>query len=120
VRLFVPAETREGERRVALVPDTVPKLVALGLEVCVESGAGVEAYASDEDYLKAGANVIATADVPNVLAEADVIATVRPMDPPAAATLKDGAVVLSFLQPRPRRCPSTWFRESRGRSRWTP
>ncbi|MEI6622701.1 MAG: Re/Si-specific NAD(P)(+) transhydrogenase subunit alpha [Actinomycetes bacterium] len=100
MRLFVPAETREGERRVALVPDTVPKLVALGLEVCVESGAGVEAYASDEDYLKAGANVIATADVPNVLAEADVIATVRPMDPPAAATLKDGAVVLSFLQPR--------------------
>lgn len=99
MRLFVPSETRVGERRVALVPDTVAKLAALGLEVTIESGAGREAYATDEDYIAAGASVVATADVPVAFESADVIATVRPLDPERAATLKPGAVALSFLQP---------------------
>lgn len=99
MRLFVPAETREGECRVALVPDTVPKLVALGLDVSIEAGAGVKAYASDDAYIAAGANVVPAAEVPSAFAQADVIATVRPLDPARAATLKAGAVAVSFLQP---------------------
>lgn len=99
MRLFVPKETREGERRVALVPDTVAKLAGLGLEVTVESGAGVEAFATDDDYIAAGASVVATADVAAAFAEADVVASVRPLDPASAQTLKPGAVALSFLQP---------------------
>ena len=50
MKLFVPKETREGERRVALVPDTVSKLAALGLDVTVESDAGAAAFATDADY----------------------------------------------------------------------
>lgn len=99
MRLFVPTETREGERRVALVPDTVGKLAALGLDVTIESGAGSEAFASDEDYTEAGASVVPTEKVAEAFAEADVVATVRPLDPARAETLKAGAVALSFLQP---------------------
>ncbi len=99
MRLFVPTETREGERRVALVPDTVDKLAALGLDVTVESGAGRGACATDDDYVAAGASIVAAPDVAGALASADVIATVRPLDPDRAKTLKPGAVALSFLQP---------------------
>ncbi len=99
MRLFVPTETREGERRVALVPDTVGKLAALGLDVTIESGAGRDAFATDDDYVAAGASIVAAPDVAGALASADVIATVRPLDPDRAKTLKPGAVALSFLQP---------------------
>ncbi len=99
VRLFVPAETREGERRSALVPDTVGKLAALGLEVHVESGAGDPSFATDADFTEAGATVVAAANVDAALGDADVIATVRPLDPDRANKLKAGAVAVSFLQP---------------------
>ncbi len=100
MKLFVPTETREGERRVALVPDTVTKLSALGLDVTVQSGAGVESFATDEDYQEAGATVIAAGDVAEAFATSEVIASVRPLDPQVGATLADGAVALSFLQPK--------------------
>ncbi len=99
MRLFVPAETREGERRVAMVPDTVSRLAALGLDISLESGAGDEAFGGDSEYEAAGASIVASADVDAALADADVIATVRPLDPDRAAKLKAGAVAMSFLQP---------------------
>jgi NAD(P) transhydrogenase subunit alpha len=82
-----------------LVPDTVAKLAGLGLEVTVESGAGVEAFATDDDYVAAGAAVVATDDAAAALAAADIVASVRPLEPAVAQTLKSGAVALSFLQP---------------------
>ena len=57
VKLAVPTETRPGERRVALVPDVVKKLVGTGWEVCVQAGAGTEAAFSDSAYTEAGATV---------------------------------------------------------------
>src|ERR1700761_6439240 len=51
VKLAVPTETRPGERRVALVPDVVKKLVAAGWDVVVQSGAGTEAAFSDNGYV---------------------------------------------------------------------
>ena len=57
VKLAVPTETRPGERRVALVPDVVKKLVGAGWEVCVQAGAGTEAAFSDSAYTEAGATV---------------------------------------------------------------
>lgn len=98
MKLFVPAETRVGERRVALVPDTVAKLTALGLDVSVQSGAGLEAFHDDEQYVAAGASVVA-GDIDATLADADVVATVRPLDSDRCGLLKAGAVTLSFLQP---------------------
>lgn len=98
MRLFVPSETRHGERRVALVPDTVAKLAALGLEVSIESGAGCHAYASDEDYVASGAAIVAPAEVAAAFASADIVATVRPLDVDRAQLLKAGAAAVSFLQ----------------------
>ncbi len=99
MKLFVPTETREGERRVALVPDTVAKLAALGLEVSVQSGAGDESFATNDDYTEAGATVVAEADVAAAFASADIVASVRPLDPDRGQSLKPGAVALSFLAP---------------------
>ena len=73
-RVGVVAERRAGERRVALVPDAVAKLTEAGLQVDVEAGAGESAFASDDDYRAAGADV-----VPGVLATSDVVLTVSPL-----------------------------------------
>lgn len=99
MRLFVPAETRTGERRVAVLPTTVAKFKQLGLDVVVQAGAGAHAYAPDADYQAAGALVVPTASLDDALAAADVVATVRPMDYPRASRLRPGAVAVSFLQP---------------------
>ena len=57
MKLAVTTETRPGERRVALVPEVVKKLVGTGWEVCVQSGAGTEAAFTDSAYTDAGATV---------------------------------------------------------------
>lgn len=57
IRIGVAKESHEGERRVALVPDAVTRLIHLGFEVSVQRGAGKESYFSDEQYLSAGATL---------------------------------------------------------------
>ncbi|MDP4013894.1 MAG: NAD(P) transhydrogenase subunit alpha [Candidatus Nanopelagicales bacterium] len=99
MRLFVPAETRDGERRVAVVADVVGKLSQLGLDVDVQTGAGSAALASDDAYREAGATVIADADVQSAFSQADIVATVRPLPAAQASLVKSGAVCLSLLQP---------------------
>ena len=99
MKVLVPAESRPGENRVALVPESVGRLTALGLTVAVQTGAGLRSYATDDDYRQAGAEVIATEHVAAALGVTDVVATVRPLHPKAVELLKPGAVSLSFLQP---------------------
>ena len=89
----VPKEIRDGEKRVALVPDIINKLTRLGLDVVIESGAGVDAQASDEAYRAAGAQVVAG----DVLKGADVVLSVTALAPQQIATLKKGAITISFL-----------------------
>ena len=89
----VPKEVRDGEKRVALVPDIINKLTRLGLEVVIESGAGVNAQASDDAYRAAGAHV----KQGDVLTEADVVLSVTALTPAQIATLKKGAITISFL-----------------------
>jgi NAD(P) transhydrogenase subunit alpha len=93
VRIGVPKETVAGERRVATVPETVAKLRALGVEVVVESGAGLGAFASDEEYVLAGAKV----HVGDVLGDVDVVLTVQPLPTDAVERLKPGALTAGFL-----------------------
>jgi NAD(P) transhydrogenase subunit alpha len=92
VRVGVPKETVEGERRVALVPEAVGRLTRGGFEVVVESGAGDAAAFRDRDYTEAGATV-------GEPWGADVVAKVQ--KPSAAETerLDDGTVLIAFLQP---------------------
>lgn len=95
MRVAVPTEIRTGEKRVALVPDIINKLTRLGLEVSIQSGAGLNAQASDADYEAAGATVVKG----DVLKGADVVLSVSPLTPAQIGTLKTGAITISFLSP---------------------
>ena len=99
MKVFVPTETIAGERRVALVPEAVTKLCKLGLEVGVQSNAGNSAGHDDNQYVAAGAQIVPTGSVATELAKADVIATVRPLAPELASTVKNGSLTVSFLSP---------------------
>ena len=99
MKVLVPAETRPGERRVAMVPGVVAKFTQLGLEVQVESGAGASAYADDDAYRGVGATVVPTEGMHQALAEADGVASVRPLDYERASRLHAKAVTVSFLSP---------------------
>ena len=89
----VPKEIRDGELRVALVPDIINKLTRLGLDVAIESGAGLGAQANDDAYRAAGAQVVSG----DVLKSADVVLSVTALTPAQIATLKKGAITISFL-----------------------
>jgi len=95
MQIAVPKEIRDGEKRVALVPDVINKLTRLGLDVVIESGAGTHSQGTDADYESAGAKV-AKGDV---LKTADVVLSVQPLTPAQMATLKKGAITISFLSP---------------------
>ena len=97
VKIGVPSETLQGERRVALVPDGASRLAGYGLEVIVQSGAGAAAGFCDDAYREAGALV--EADRKALLAAADVVLAVQPLVIEDVAGLKSGAVTISFLQP---------------------
>jgi NAD(P) transhydrogenase subunit alpha len=97
MRIAVLRETQPGEGRVALVPESVRKLVALKVEVGVESGAGVAAGAADADYESAGARVGEARA--GLLESADVLVAVNRPASEDLARLKKGAVVLGFLRP---------------------
>src|SRR6267378_6279297 len=97
MNIVILRENAPGEARVALMPDSVKKIVALKVSVAVESGAGLGAARTDDDYRQAGAE--SSTDRDALLAAADVLVTVnRPSDDVLAA-LKKGAVVLGFLRP---------------------
>jgi H+-translocating NAD(P) transhydrogenase subunit alpha len=95
VDVAVPAEVHPGERRVALVPETVGRLVAAGLGVRVQAGAGSGAFAPDADYVAAGATVEADDPSPS----ADVVLHVRPLGAHRAAALRRGCVTIGFCAP---------------------
>src|SRR5437763_2420076 len=97
VRVVVPQETADGERRVAAVPDTVAKLTAAGCDVSVQAGAGLTAYVADDDLVARGAGV--TTSRTDLLQSADVVLTVQPLPVGDVAMLAAGAMTVSFLQP---------------------
>ena len=85
--LWVPRETRAGERRVAASPEIAKKLAAAGFEVRVEKGAGEAAGFTDAAYAAAGATTAESAD----WAGADVVLKVAPPTDEEAARLRSGA-----------------------------
>ena len=95
MRVAVPLEIRDGEKRVALVPDIISKLTRLGLDVLIESGAGIHAQATDADYASVGATIAKG----EVLSDADVVLSVQPLTPAQMSKLKKGAITISFLSP---------------------
>lgn len=97
MQIVVPAETWANERRVALIPDSVKKLVRAGFGVTVESGLGRHAGFSDADYQEAGAEL--SSDRTALLASGDIVLRVRKPEAADVAQLKKGAIHVSYLDP---------------------
>jgi NAD(P) transhydrogenase subunit alpha len=93
MRIGVPRETTPGERRVALVPEVVGKLVPAGFEVLVQRGAGEAASFPDAAYEEAGARLV------DDWADSDVVVKVQKPSEDEAGRLRDGQVLIGFLQP---------------------
>jgi len=95
--LGILKETAPGETRVALLPESLKTLVAQGVSITVECGAGLSAGASDQAYVDAGAQVVR--DRAAILSNADLLPMVNSLDAIDQAQLKPGAVVIGFLRP---------------------
>jgi NAD(P) transhydrogenase subunit alpha len=92
MKVSVPKETAAGERRVALVPELVRRLARSGVESVVESGAGAAAHHSDVAYVEAGAQI-------GDGFSGDVVAKVAPPSAAEVGRLREGGVLVGFLQP---------------------
>lgn len=103
MKIVAPRETREGERRVALAPESCKKLVKAGLSVAVEAGAGDSAFFPDEQYREAGASIETSAA--SLLSGADFVYKVQP---PVSLSggghevdlLREGGMLISSLIPQ--------------------
>ncbi len=96
MKISVPKETVDGERRVALVPETVRKLTGSDHEVVVEAGVGEGSMLPDELFEEAGATIASDAAA---AWDADVVVKVQPPSEEEAGRLKSGDVLIGFLQP---------------------
>ncbi len=96
-------EIRDGEKRVALVPESCKKLVQAGIRVTLESGAGEAAYFTDDDYRAAGAGI--ESDLAGLLGDADFLLKVQPpaMNPVLGRheidMMREGSMLLGTLMP---------------------
>jgi NAD(P) transhydrogenase subunit alpha len=103
MRIGIPRERRPNEARVAVSPDTVKKLVALGAQVMIETGAGTSSAVPDGAYAAAGARI--AVDEAESLRDADVVLKVqRPLTaaeggPDELALMKSGAMLIGILAP---------------------
>ncbi|MBL4666014.1 MAG: Re/Si-specific NAD(P)(+) transhydrogenase subunit alpha [Sneathiella sp.] len=103
MKIAIPMERREHEKRVAASPDTVKKFVGLGAEVIIETGAGKLSSFSDQEYTEAGASI--ATDAATALKDADVVLKVqRPLTasedgPDELSLIKKGATLVSVLAP---------------------
>src|SRR4051812_7480409 len=92
MRLAVLKECRAFETRVAATPETVKRLVALGLTVAVEAGAGAQAAIPDADYAGAGAEIVG--DAAGALAGAGIVFAVQVPLPEQLALIPRGALLI--------------------------
>ena len=93
----VPRETFAGEKRVATVPEAVPKLAKLGFGLIVQSGAGAAASITDEAYAAAGAKIVP--DAAAVWSGADIIFKVRAPSAEEVQAMREGQILVSFIWP---------------------
>ncbi len=102
MKIGIPKEVRPGERRVAITPETVGRLLKLGFEVAIESGAG--AGASFEDAAYAAAGVTVEPDAAKIWSTSDIVLKVQPPDKRAdgrheADMIREASTLVSFLWP---------------------
>ncbi len=95
MKIAIPREIAEGEARVAAVPDTVKKYVALGFEVSVEKNAGMKSGYADEEYKNAGAKIVAKADA--LYKDADVVLKIKAPEAEELSLIKKNTIVLAHF-----------------------
>ena len=93
VHVAVLKETQPHERRVALVPSVVPKLIKLGARLHMETGAGAAVKLADDAF----SDVVFLSDRKALLADADVVLAVQPPALSAVEAMKPGAILISFI-----------------------
>ena len=91
----VPAETAEGERRVAMVPDVASRLIKKGLRIVIERGAGARSYLSDEAFAESGVELGSREEAFG----ADVILKVQPPTDEEIALMNPNATFIGFMSP---------------------
>ena len=102
MKVGIAKEIRPGERRVAATPDTTRRLVKLGFEICIESGAGAGASFPDAEFEAAGATIVDTAEL---WSGSDVVLKVQPpemnlaLQKHEADLVREGSVLISFIWP---------------------
>ncbi len=97
MKVGIPKETADGERRVALTPETAGRIQKLGYDLQVESGAGEGANFSDDAYREAGVEVLPNADA--VWSNSDIVMKVQQPSIDEAAKLQAGKTLISFVWP---------------------
>ncbi len=97
MKIGIPKEIYQGETRVALIPQSVKKIIAKGCEVLVESGAGEKSFFSDKDYEECGAKIIK--DPASLFSSSDLIIKIRKPENNEINLMKEGAGLVSLLYP---------------------
>ena len=97
MQIGVLKETHPGENRVAVIPDTVKKLVKLGAELTVEAGLGQGSGFADNEYADAGATVASGRN--DILSQSDIILRIRKPEADDAGKLKQDCIHISYLDP---------------------
>jgi NAD(P) transhydrogenase subunit alpha len=97
MKLAIAKEIEAGERRVALVPDAVARLVKQGVEVWVQAGAGAKSFFSDLAYEAVGAKIVG--DTAALWGEADVVVKIGALQESEVHQLREGGVFIGFLNP---------------------
>ena len=97
MKIGIPKEIFEGEKRVALTPQSAQALKKLGYDVLVEAGAGEAARFSDDNYREAGVTVVP--DAAELWAQADIVAKIRPPEASEVEKTRSGQILISFLYP---------------------
>ncbi|MHC1707359.1 MAG: Re/Si-specific NAD(P)(+) transhydrogenase subunit alpha [Bacteroidales bacterium] len=86
----------EGERRVSMLPEGVMALVKLNTQVVVETGAGLNAFVTDEQYIEAGGSILSREEVIN---KSSVLIGINPPDDDSLKKTKKGQVILAVFNP---------------------
>ena len=97
MQIGVLKETHPGENRVAVIPDTVKKLVKLGAELTVEATLGQGAGFADEAYAEAGATIASNRN--DILAKSDILLRIRKPESGEVGQIKQGCIHISYLDP---------------------
>ena len=97
MQIGVLKETHPGENRVAVIPDTVKKLVKLGAELTVEAALGQGAGFADEAYTEAGATIASNRN--DILAKSDILLRIRKPESDEVGQIKQGCIHISYLDP---------------------